>query len=96
MKRFEYMGSDGKLKRLDLISPITMDAVKAMAENKPFEADQIKKARNTLLSFGATTKKRKVNVFWTCSDFVHHEHRTRLGAWLCGRWQSIVKMIARR
>ena len=24
---------------------------------------------------------------WTCSDFVYHEHRTKLGAWLCGKWQ---------
>jgi hypothetical protein len=32
-------------------------------------------------------KKIRIRMFWTCSDFVHHEHRWRWTAWLCGRWQ---------
>jgi len=31
--------------------------------------------------------RKKLRPCWTCSDFVHHEHATRIGAWLCGRWQ---------
>lgn len=33
--------------------------------------------------------KRKIRIVWSCSDFVHHEHRTKGGAWLCGRVQMV-------
>jgi hypothetical protein len=32
--------------------------------------------------------KRKAVVIYTCSDFVHHQHRWRWSAWLCGRVQK--------
>lgn len=25
---------------------------------------------------------------WTCSDFMDHDHRWYVTAWLCGRWQE--------
>jgi hypothetical protein len=37
--------------------------------------------------------KKKVRIRWTCSDFVHHEHRTKLGAWICGRFQMIMTKV---
>ena len=30
-----------------------------------------------------------ITMAWTCSDLVHHEHRTWLRAWLCGQWQWV-------
>ena len=33
--------------------------------------------------------KRSLRTAWTCSDYVHHQHRWRWTAWLCGRWQCI-------
>jgi hypothetical protein len=35
----------------------------------------------------AEMPKMEVKIVWSCSDYVHHEHTTRFGAWLCGRWQ---------
>lgn len=32
-------------------------------------------------------KKRRLQMKWTCSDFVKHSHRWKWSAWLCGRWQ---------
>ena len=37
--------------------------------------------------------KRRLHVKWTCSNSAHHEHRTRLGAWLCGRRQYLRSVI---
>lgn len=34
-------------------------------------------------------KQRKMRLNWTCSDFVKHEHRWKLAAWLCGRAQAV-------
>jgi len=34
-------------------------------------------------------KKRKIKIVWSCSDWVHHEHKTRVGAVLCGWWQRL-------
>jgi len=34
-------------------------------------------------------KKRKIRISWSCSDYVHHEHRYKWTAWLCGRIQYI-------
>lgn len=31
--------------------------------------------------------KKKISVCYSCSDVIHHEHKTKIGAWLCGRWQ---------
>lgn len=28
-----------------------------------------------------------MKVVWSCSDTAHHEHKTKIGAWLCGRYQ---------
>lgn len=36
-------------------------------------------------------KKRKLKVVWSCSDFVKHEHRTYIGALLCGWWQQVME-----
>ena len=36
-------------------------------------------------------KKKKLSIVWSCSDWVHHEHKTWWGAWLCGRWQRLTK-----
>ncbi len=33
--------------------------------------------------------RRKIIPVWTCSDHVHHEHRWRWTAWLCGRVQAL-------
>jgi len=33
--------------------------------------------------------KYKLRTAWTCSNGAHHEHRTKFGAWLCGRRQAI-------
>jgi len=32
--------------------------------------------------------KRKLKIMWTCSPYVHHEHRWKWTAWLCGKWQK--------
>lgn len=32
---------------------------------------------------------RKLRLRWTCSDRVHHSHRWRWTAWLCGRAQRL-------
>ena len=37
--------------------------------------------------FGA--KSSKSGIYWTCSDYVYHEHRLRWFAWLCGHWQKL-------
>lgn len=31
----------------------------------------------------------KIKIIWTCSNFVHHEHKFKLTAWLCGRFQYL-------
>lgn len=36
-------------------------------------------------------KKRKLKLVWSCSDFVKHEHKTYVGAVLCGWWQRLTK-----
>lgn len=34
-------------------------------------------------------KKRRIRYYWSCSEFVRHEHRWKWTAWLCGRWQLL-------
>jgi len=34
--------------------------------------------------------KKKISVCYSCSDLIHHEHKTKIGAWLCGRWQAFL------
>jgi len=34
-------------------------------------------------------KKKRIRIACTCSDFMHHEHRWRWTAWLCGRGQLL-------
>lgn len=41
-------------------------------------------------------KKHQIRIRWTCSNFVHHEHRTRAGAWLCGRLQYWHRRLGER
>lgn len=36
-----------------------------------------------------TLNSRELRKHWTCSDFVHHEHRWKWAAWLCGRAQML-------
>lgn len=31
----------------------------------------------------------RLRIVWTCGDLVHHEHKTKLGAYMCGRVQRI-------
>ena len=38
-------------------------------------------------------KRRKIRIAWTCSDFVHHEHRYKFMAYLCGNIQYIIYKI---
>lgn len=35
--------------------------------------------------------KRKINMIWTCSDYVHHQHRWRWVAILCGKIQKLMR-----
>lgn len=35
------------------------------------------------------TRVKKIKFCWTCSDFIHHEHRWKWTAWLCGRVQYL-------
>lgn len=35
-------------------------------------------------------------IHWTCSDFVHHEHRWYWGARLCGRVQRLAHYLSAR
>ena len=37
--------------------------------------------------------KRVIRWRWTCSNFVKHEHRWYLTAWLCGRWQYAKALV---
>ena len=37
--------------------------------------------------------KRKIKPVWTCSDYVYHEHKYKLTAWLCGRIQYFKYLI---
>lgn len=30
---------------------------------------------------------RKIKYVWTCNNFVHHQHRWKWSAWICGRIQ---------
>ena len=41
-------------------------------------------------------KKRKLRIKWTCSNYVHHQHRWKWTAWLCGRLQYLKFLIERR
>lgn len=34
--------------------------------------------------------KKKISVCYSCSDVMQHEHKTKIGAWLCGRWQAFL------
>lgn len=34
---------------------------------------------------------RKIQIHWTCSDFNHHEHKTWIGAWICGKIRRIIE-----
>jgi hypothetical protein len=34
-------------------------------------------------------KKRKIRFCWTCSDYVHHEHKYKFMAYLCGQFQYL-------
>ena len=36
-------------------------------------------------------KKRKFKLVWSCSDFVKHEHKTYVGAVLCGWRQRLTQ-----
>ena len=38
---------------------------------------------------GCEHKRQPINIYFTCSDYVHHEHRWRWTAWLCGRLQYV-------
>jgi hypothetical protein len=38
-------------------------------------------------------KRKKLKIIWTCSDFVHHEHRYKWIAWLCGKWQKGIWLL---
>ena len=33
-------------------------------------------------------ERRRVRVYWTCSDYVHHAHRWWFTAWVCGKLQQ--------
>ena len=35
----------------------------------------------------------KIRTVWTCSDHAHHEHKTWIGAYLCGCIQFLVSKI---
>ncbi len=35
-------------------------------------------------------KARKLRLCWTCSDFIHHEHRWRWTAWVCAQLQRFL------
>ena len=35
-------------------------------------------------------KKRKLKLCWSCSDYCHHKHRTKIGAYICGKLQFIL------
>jgi len=32
----------------------------------------------------------KIKHYWTCCDYVHHEHSTYLGAWFCASLQYML------
>ncbi len=38
-------------------------------------------------------KKRKLRLCWSCSDFVHHEHRYKITAWICSQTQRLWKWL---
>lgn len=50
--------------------------------------EQTKKKENKM-------KKRKLKLMWTCSDFVHHEHRFRWTAVVCGKVQYYWARLSR-
>lgn len=35
--------------------------------------------------------KHAIKIKWTCTNFVHHVHRWRFTAWLCGRKQLLAR-----
>lgn len=37
--------------------------------------------------------KKKLKIVWNCSDYVDHIHKTKFGAWFCGRKQYYTKVI---
>jgi hypothetical protein len=39
---------------------------------------------------------RKLKTYWSCSDIVHHAHHTKLGAFLCGRFQYLMLIAKER
>lgn len=39
-------------------------------------------------------KKRRIRFRWTCSDYVHHEHRWYWTVWLCGKGQQFIALAA--
>lgn len=38
-------------------------------------------------------KRRKLKFMWTCSDHVHHQHRFKIVAILCGQMQKYREML---
>lgn len=40
--------------------------------------------------------RRRRIISWTCSDFVHHEHRWKWSAWICSWVQMLWRGIASR
>lgn len=36
---------------------------------------------------------KKIKIVWTCSDFLHHEHRYKFTAWICGKIQILINWI---
>lgn len=48
---------------------------------KGFEESMINRARLK----ACKTKKKKIKIRWTCSDYCHKEHKTKFTAWLHGR-----------
>lgn len=40
-----------------------------------------------------TLPKKRLKIVWTCSDYIDHIHKTKFGAWFCGRKQYYSEAI---
>lgn len=37
--------------------------------------------------------RRKITLRWTCSNYVHHEHKFRWIAFICGKFQQLLNGV---
>jgi hypothetical protein len=78
-------------------SEYTEKVLQILGQSMDIPTDELKADWGKRLIFVPMTKPRhRIRFMWTCSDYIHHEHRWRWSAWLCGRLQYVSSRIWKR